>query len=144
MKKFLIIDSNILPSVYEKVVQAKELLRTGQAKGITDAVKKLNISRSTFYKYKDHVFNVSEGMIGNKATISFLLSHETGVLSSILNIFATHKANVLTISQDIPINGIANLSITFEMSNLTIEMDDFIQQLTDMDGVVKTELIAME
>ena len=144
MKKFLIIDSNILPSVYEKVVQAKELLRTGQAKGITDAVKKLNISRSTFYKYKDHVFNVSEGMIGNKATISFLLSHETGVLSSILNIFATHKANVLTISQDIPINGIANLSITFEMSNLIIEMDDFIQQLTDMDGVVKTELIAME
>lgn len=144
MKKFLIIDSTILPSVYEKVVQAKELLRTGQAKGITDAVKKLNISRSTFYKYKDHVFNVSEGMIGNKATISFLLSHETGVLSSILNIFATHKANVLTISQDIPINGIANLSITFEMSNLTIEMDSFIQQLTDMDGVVKSELIAME
>lgn len=144
MKKFLIIDSTILPSVYEKVVQAKELLRTGQAKGITDAVKKLNISRSTFYKYKDHVFNVSEGMIGNKATISFLLNHETGVLSSILNIFAVHKANVLTISQDIPINGIANLSITFEMSNLTIEMESFIEQLTSMDGVVKSELIAME
>jgi len=144
MKKFLIIDSTILPSVYEKVVEAKEMLRTGKAKGITDAVKKLGISRSTFYKYKDHVFNVSEGMIGNKATVSFLLNHEPGVLSLILRTLAENKANVLTISQDIPINKIANLSITFDMSNMEIEMDVFLTILKRINGVVRVELIAME
>lgn len=144
MKKFLIIDSTILPSVYEKVVEAKEMLRTGRAKGITDAVKQLGISRSTFYKYKDYVFNISEGMIGNKATISFLLNHEPGVLSSILRTLAENKANVLTISQDIPINKIANLSITFDMSNMEIEMDSFLTILKRINGVVRIELIAME
>lgn len=144
MKKFLIIDSSILPPVYEKVVEAKELLRTGKAKGITDAVKQLSISRSTFYKYKDYVFSVSQGMIGNKATVSFLLNHETGVLSAILNLLAEKKANVLTISQDIPINKIANLSITFEMSNLTVDMEMLLDLLMKVKGVVKAELIAME
>ncbi len=117
---------------------------TGKAKGITDAVKKLGISRSTFYKYKDHVFNVSEGMIGNKATVSFLLNHEPGVLSSILRILAENKANVLTISQDIPINKIANLSITFDMSSMELEMDAFLTILKRISGVVRAELIAME
>ena len=144
MKKFLIIDSTILPSVYKKVVEAKEMLRTGKAKGITDAVKKLGISRSTFYKYKDHVFNVSEGKIRNKTTVSFLLNHEPGVLSSILRILAENKANVLTISQDIPINKIANLSITFDMSSMELEMDAFLTILKRISGVVRVELIAME
>lgn len=144
MKKLLIIDSSILPPVYLKVVEAKELLRTGKAKGITDAVRQLDISRSTFYKYKDYVFNISEGMIGNKATISFLLDHETGVLSSILQILAEKGANVLTISQDIPINKIANLSITFEMSTMSIDIDHLMNLLKTVRGVVRTELIAME
>ncbi len=144
MKKFLIIDSAILPPVYEKVVEAKEMLRTGNAKGITDAVKKLGISRSSFYKYKDCVFNMSEGMIGNKATLSFLLKHEPGVLSSILKILAKNKANVLTISQDIPINKIANLSITFDMSEMETDMDTFLTTLKKVNAVVRVELIAME
>ncbi|MDO4720688.1 MAG: ACT domain-containing protein [Peptostreptococcaceae bacterium] len=144
MKKLLIIDSSILPPVYLKVVEAKELLRTGKAKGITDAVRQLDISRSTFYKYKDYVFNISEGMIGNKATISFLLDHETGVLSSILQILAEKGANVLTISQDIPINKIANLSITFEMSAMSMDVDRLMNLLKAVRGVVRTELIAME
>lgn len=144
MKKLLIIDSSILPPVYLKVVEAKELLRTGKAKGITDAVKKLGISRSTFYKYKDFVFNVSDGMIGNKATISFLLNHETGVLSSILKLLAEKGTNVLTISQDIPINKIANLSITFEMSGMELDVDGLLNLLKQLKGVVRAELIAME
>lgn len=144
MKKLLIIDSSILPPIYLKVVEAKEMLRTGRAKGITDVVKKLEISRSTFYKYKDYVFNVSEGMIGNKATVSFLLEHETGVLSSILKILAEKGTNILTINQDIPINKIANLSITFEMSEMEIEVSALIELLKDIKGVVKTELIALE
>lgn len=144
MKKFLIIDSTILPPVYEKVVEAKELLRTGKAKGITDAVKQLDISRSTFYKYKDYVFNVSQGMIGNKATISFLLNHETGILSSILNTMAEKNANILTISQDIPINKIANVSITIELSNINVEIETLLELLKNIKEVVKAELLAIE
>ncbi|MGL5440685.1 MAG: ACT domain-containing protein [Filifactoraceae bacterium] len=144
MKRFLVIDSTILPSVYEKVLEAKELIRTNRVRGVTEAVKRVDISRSTFYKYKDYIFSISEGMIGNKATISFLLSHEPGVLSEILFILAEEKANVLTINQDIPINKIANLSITMDMSNMEINIAELISILQLKKGVVKVEIMAME
>ena len=69
-----------------KVVEVKELLRMQPSKGISDAVREIGISRSTFYKYKDYIFSLSEGMVGNKATLSFLLKDERGILSSILNL----------------------------------------------------------
>ena len=143
-QQFYLVDLKILPEAIKKTIRVKEMLQDGTCGSINEAVKKVDISRSAYYKYKDHVFNVSEGMIGNKATVSFLLNHEPGVLSSILRILAENKANVLTISQDIPINKIANLSITFDMSSMELEMDAFLTILKRISGVVRAELIAME
>ena len=143
-QQFYLVDLKILPEAIKKTIRVKEMLQDGTCGSINEAVKKVDISRSAYYKYKDHVFNVSEGMIGNKATVSFLLNHEPGVLSSILRILAENKANVLTISQDIPINKIANLSITFDMSSMELEMDAFLTILKRISGVVRVELIAME
>ncbi|WP_066503894.1 ACT domain-containing protein [Abyssisolibacter fermentans] len=142
--KYLVIDKSILPDIFDKVINAKELLRTGKAKEVTEAVKKVGISRSTFYKYKDYVFTVSEGGIGRKVTISLLLNHRPGLLSNILNIIANAKGNILTINQDIPINSTANVSITFDRANTIVELDVILQQIKEMTGVAKLRLIAME
>jgi len=141
--KYLVIDKQILPDVFEKVLKAKELIRSGKVKGITDAVKDVGISRSTFYKYKDYVFALSEGNLGKKVTISLLLEHETGVLSDILNQIAEKKGNILTINQNIPINNIANVSITFDISNLVIDVDELMDDIKNRTGVIMTNLIAM-
>lgn len=138
------IDSSILPDVFEKVIEAKEILRLKQGFGISDAVKQVGISRSSFYKYKDHVFSLSEGMVGNKATLSFLLKDERGILSSILKLLSDREANVLTINQDIPINKIANVSITIEISHLTVEVQDLIKEIEELYGVVQCNLLALE
>ncbi len=141
--KYLVIDKEILPEVFEKVLKAKELIRNGKVKGITEAVKKVGISRSTFYKYKDYVFALSEGNLGKKVTISLLLEHETGVLSDILNKISENRGNILTINQNIPINKIANVSITFDISELMIELDTLMSSIENTDGVIMTNLIAM-
>lgn len=141
--KYLVIDKEILPDVFEKVLKAKELIRNGKVKGITDAVKNVGISRSTFYKYKDYVFALSEGNLGKKVTISLLVEHETGVLSAILNQIAEKKGNILTINQNIPINEIANVSITFDISNLVINVDALMDDIKNRTGVIKAKLIAM-
>ncbi|MCG8540613.1 MAG: ACT domain-containing protein [Clostridia bacterium] len=141
--KYLVIDKEILPEVFEKVLKAKELIRNGKVKGITEAVKKVGISRSTFYKYKDYVFALSEGNLGKKVTISLLLEHETGVLSDILNKISGNRGNILTINQNIPINKIANVSITFDISELMIELDTLMSSIENTDGVIMTNLIAM-
>ncbi len=142
--KYLVIDKEILPDVFEKVLIAKELLRKGEVKGITEAVNKAGISRSTFYKYKDYVFTLSEGTMGKKVTISMLLSHELGVLSNIINKISEKKGNILTINQDIPINNIANVSITFDITNLTITLDEMMKEIRESKGVIKLDLVAME
>lgn len=141
--KYLVIDKEILPDVFEKVLRAKELIRSGRVKGITEAVKNVGISRSTFYKYRDFVFALSEGNLGKKVTISLLLEHETGVLSDILNQIAEKKGNVLTINQNIPINKIANVSITFDISELLIDFDLLMNEIKNSKGVIMTNLIAM-
>jgi chorismate mutase len=72
-----------LPEVFKKVLEVKENLITGRAKDISDAVKQTGISRSTFYKYKDHIFPMIEGIHSKKITLVVLLSHETGTLSKV-------------------------------------------------------------
>lgn len=144
MKKFLVIESNVLPEIFSKVLEAKEILRINPKLGVTEVVKKIGISRSTFYKYKDFVFSLSEGMIGNKATLSFLLMHEKGILSSILKTLSDNDANILTINQDIPINKIANVSITLEISTLKTDINFLVEHLSLIKGVVRCELLALE
>jgi chorismate mutase len=143
-KKFLVINEEILPDIFGKVIEAKELLRRGRVEGVTQAVKEVGISRSTFYKYKDYVFRLSEESLGRKVTISMLLSHNPGILSKILDTIAKNKGNILTISQDIPINAIANVSITFDISDVEGNVNDIVDTISLMDGVEKIDLIAME
>lgn len=144
MKKLLVIDSSMLPDVFEKVLEVKELLRLTKNYKIGDAVKHVGISRSTFYKYKDHVFSLSEGMIGHKAILSFMLKDEKGTLSSILKILSDHDANILTINQDIPINKTANVSITIEISQLKTDIHSLTNLIESTYGVVRCELLALE
>ncbi|KOA20162.1 hypothetical protein CLHOM_13610 [Clostridium homopropionicum DSM 5847] len=144
MDKYLIINTQILPDIFEKVLQVKEMLRTGKAKDISDAVKLVGISRSSYYKYKDYVFSVAEGTNVQKATIGFLLSHKAGTLSRILDRMAQVNGNILTINQDIPVNNAANVTITLDISAMNVELNTFIEEVENMDNVVKITLIAVE
>lgn len=141
--KYIVIDKKMIPDVFEKVIIAKDLIRSGKAKGITEAVKMVEISRSTFYKYKDYVFALSEGNLGKKVTISLLLEHHTGVLSIILNRIADRKGNILTINQNIPINNVANVTVTFDISEFEDDFDEFIRSLEAIEGVNLLNLVAM-
>src|SRR5690554_2529792 len=111
---FLIVDPKVLPEIFTKVIQAKDLLRSGEAKNIQQAVSQIGISRSAFYKYKDSVFPFYEKNKTKVVTIALLLSHESGVLSKVLDTIAKAKGNILTINQNIPNHGVANVTISFE------------------------------
>ena len=47
---FLLVNQEVLPQVFTKVIQAKEYLRTAQASSTTEAAKMAGIARSVFYK----------------------------------------------------------------------------------------------
>ena len=144
MKKLLLVDSEVLPDVYSKVVMAKQLLVSGKARGVSDAVKKANISRSSYYKYKDFVFNSNVEIIEKRATIEISVENIQGILSEILDIFAKQKANILTINQTIPLNNIATLTITIDVTQMPITVDKLINKVKNKTDILEIKLLGIE
>ena len=84
LKGYLIVDKAVLPDFFSKVVEARQLLESGKFGQVSEAVKEVGISRSTYYKYKDHILEPTDLTVGRKAVLSMLLSHEAGALSKVL------------------------------------------------------------
>ena len=141
---YLIVDKRILPDYYEKVVKACELLRRGLAKDVSEAVRQVGISRSTYYKYKDYVFAPGENALCKRAVISVMLSHEPGILGELLNLLSGAGANILTITQTLPIHEQANVVITLDMSNMSVTMDALLTRIGERRGASNARLIAIE
>lgn len=144
MGKYYIVDSSILPEVLDKVVEARDLLQRGEVKQISEAVKRVGISRGTYYKYKDYVFLPSTGMSARKAVISLMLHHKAGILSKVLDTMSHVNANIITINQNIPIHETASVVISFDMSQMDISIEEMMSRLNLFDGVSNIRLVAIE
>ena len=144
LSKFLLVDKAILPSYFEKVIEAKALLTAGTVKDVSEAAKAVGISRSTYYKYKDYVFPISASTGERKAVVSMTLSHKAGLLGEVLGELSTQGANILTITQNPPINQRAHVVISMDISNVTGESEQVLKSLSSIGGVSHVKLIAIE
>ena len=140
--KFYLVQAEMLPEIFLKVVRARELLNTGVARTVSDAVMQVGISRSAFYKYKDCVIPFRDMTQGRIFTFNISLLDKQGVLSSVLAIFATVGANILTINQSIPSDGVAFVTISAKLDNADITPDELIVRMRACEGVVTSELLA--
>lgn len=139
-----LVDSSILPEVFSKVVEVKRLLTKYPGKTVNEAVKEVNISRSTYYKYKDYVFPFYETSRGRIITLHFVVEDIPGILSNILNQIALSKANIVTINQNIPINGLADVIISIETKNMEISIKELMDNISSIEGVRKHAILARE
>ena len=144
MSKYYVVSGDILPDVLEQVMQACILLQSGKAKRISEAVKMVGISRGTYYKYKDAVFSFNAEQSNRKAIISMILRNEKGTLSKVLSLVSVKQVNVLAINQTIPINGIANVALTLDISDLEIGIQSLVSLIEAMPMVEKADLVAVE
>lgn len=144
MSKYYVVSGDILPDVLEQVMQARILLQSGKAKRISEAVKMVGISRGTYYKYKDAVFSFNAEQSNRKAIISMILRNEKGTLSKVLSLVSVTQVNVLAINQTIPINGIANVALTLDISDLEISIQSLVSLIEAMPMVEKADLVAVE
>lgn len=142
--KFLLVNAEVLPDVFSKVIEAKELLKSGKFQSVKEVTSVVGISRSTYYKYCDSVFRVSNDTIGQTVTLSMLLTHESGILSHILSQVADLNGNVLTISQNPPQNGVAKVTLTIDISDLNVYFSDLMDTLGNVKGVEKLNLESID
>lgn len=140
--RFYLVRGDVLPEVFLKVVGARELLNTGEARTVSQAVARMGISRSAFYKYKDAVLPFRDMTRGRIFTFNLFLRDEMGVLSAVLAIFADVGANILTINQNIPSGGVALVTIAAKLDNATMTPDELLVRLKEGTGVVSAELLA--
>lgn len=141
---YYVVRQKALPEVLLKVVEAKKLVETGRVLSVQDAVDQVGISRSSFYKYKDDIFPFHDTANGRTITLTFQMDDEPGILSDVLKIIAGFGANILTIHQSIPINGVASLSISVQVLPTTEDVSDMIDAMERQKGVHYVKIIAKE
>ena len=142
IKDFLIVHKEILPKNVLLVLKAQRLIDEDNL-SVSDACKRVDISRGTFYKYKDLVF-LPSGNFGKKAIFSFVLDNKKGVLSTLLNYIAERGGNILSINQEMPIHGIAYVTITIDVIEVIDELNTFIEETLKIGGVRSAKLLAIE
>lgn len=141
-RKYYLVDAAMLPEVFLKVMEVKELMETGECRTVADAVSRVGISRSAFYKYRDAISNFRDMKQGRIITFHVLLRDRTGLLSSLLTIFAESGMNILTINQSIPSNGAALVVISADVSGATVETEALLMRLRATAGVIKCDILA--
>ena len=140
--KYYLVAAEVLPEVILKVAEANRMLRAGEARTALEAAKSVGISRSAFYKYRDAVQPFTDMRTERIITFYALLKNNPGVLSNVLSIFAASGANILTINQSIPANGCAAVTVSAETSTMTETLEQLITDASNLNGVVRFEILA--
>ena len=139
MSKYYVVSGDILPDVLETSYAGTYFYYSrARTKRISEAVKMVGISRGTYYKYKDAVFSFNAEQSNRKAIISMILRNEKGTLSKVLSLVSVKQVNVLAINQTIPINGIANVALTLDISDLEISIQSLVSLIEAMPMVRKS------
>lgn len=138
--RFYLVQADILPESILKAVRAKEMLIRGEASTVNEAVEKVNLSRSAYYKYRDRVFPIQDGSSVREITINLTLEHRTGVLSRVLATIAALGGNILTINQEMPAQGLAKVGINLDITEITGDMESFLDHIRKIDGVKSVAL----
>ncbi len=141
---YYVVKKGALPEVLLKVVEANRLIDTQKAASVQEVVDMVGISRSSYYKYKDDIFPFHDSAQGTTLTLSCQMNDEPGLLSDVLKVVAEFKANILTIHQSIPINGIASLSLSIQILAATGDVSEMIQEMEKKNGVHSVKVLARE
>ena len=145
---YFVLREKAVPEVLLKVVEAKRLLDSGKVDSVQEATDAVGISRSSFYKYKDDIFPYHENQKGRTITMVIQLDDEPGLLSVVLKTISEFHANILTIHQSIPVNGIASLTISIdifsEQENMTGIVEEMVRSIEAVDGIHYAKILAKE
>ena len=142
--EYYLVDKKVLPEVFIKVMEVKQRLNTGESSSVNEAVRKTGLSRSAYYKYKDSVLPFYEATNGKKVTLLITVENFQGILSSIINVISATKASILTINQNIPINGLADISISLDTASMFGSVEDIMNDINRIAGVRNCTVLSRE
>ncbi|MDE6052371.1 MAG: ACT domain-containing protein [Lachnospiraceae bacterium] len=141
---YYVVKKRALPEVLLKVVEVNRLLETQKVSSVQEAVEHVGISRSSYYKYKEDIFPFHDSTQGKTLTLACRMDDEPGLLSDVLKVVADFHANILTIHQTIPINGIASLSLSIQILDASSDMSEMVSEMEEISGVHNVKVLGRE
>ena len=144
LENYLIVHKSILPEKYEKVLEARRLLETGSEKEVSRAVQRVGISRSTYYKYRDFIFEPSDRDGSRNAVLEMMLDHKAGLLNAVLTVLSDAGTSVLTITQSLPIHGKASVTLSIDVNGMRIPLAELLNRIAAVPGVSGSRLVDLE
>ena len=139
--KFMLVETKVLPEVFLRVMDAKMLLAQGKAKNASQAAQMAGVSRSAFYKYKDSLYLYDERMSENITTLHLTLEDRPGVLSLVLGELYRAGANIITVTQNIPVDGVALVSISIRTNSQSKSRMEILDLMGTLEGIVEVKAI---
>ncbi|AJD91644.1 ACT domain-containing protein [Jeotgalibacillus haloalkalitolerans] len=140
-EKFYLVREDVLPEAMQKTLEAKQLLERGHAGSVWEAVRSVDLSRSAFYKYRDTVFPFHTVVKEKIITLFFHLEDRSGTLSQLLGLVASCGGNILTIHQTIPLQGRANVTLSLNVTDMNVPLDEMLNRLKKLEFVEKVEVL---
>ncbi len=142
--KYYVVKKKAVPEVLLKVVEVKRLLASERGLTIQEAAERIGISRSSFYKYKDDIFPFHENEKGQTITLAIQMDDMPGLLAEILKEVARYRANILTIHQSIPLNGVATITLSVEILSTTGNISEMVNEIEMNEGVHYLKIVGRE
>ncbi len=142
--KYYIVRERAVPEVLLKVVEAKRLLEIDKTLSVHEAAEQVGISRSSFYKYQDDILPFHDETKGKTVTFVIQMQDEPGLLSTVLRTVAEFGANILTIHQSIPINGVASLTLSIAVLSTTADVSAMMEKIEKQKGVHDLKILGRE
>jgi chorismate mutase len=140
----VVIDSRVIPDVFLKVLEVKKTIANKEAKSLAAACKLAGISRSAYYKYRDYIFLYDEKLTQKLITLYAVLQDKPGVLANVLSVVHSSEANVMTLNQNIPVDGVASITITLKLGTGMYSEDDIMSSIRSVGGVVDVRILSRE
>ena len=134
---FYLVREDVLPDAMRKTLEVKKLLDRKKADSVADAVQKVDLSRSAFYKYRDAVFPFYTMVKEQIITLFFHLEDRSGALSQLLQAVADSGSNVLSIH----LQGRANVTLSISTSAMEEDIHTLMNKLRKFDFVEKVEIL---
>ena len=140
-KKFFLVREDVLPEAMKKTLDAKEMLERGKVESVWEAVQRVDLSRSAFYKYRDTVFPFHTIVKERLITLFFYLEDRSGTLSELLRVVAMSGCNIMTIHQTIPLQGRANVTLSLNTTGMSMDIDELLTNFRKMEFIEKVEIL---
>lgn len=136
-KQFYLVDFQVLPEAIKKTIRIKESLKNGRVKTINEALSAMNISRSAYYKYKDHVEPVTGAVKERSITYFIMTQNDFSLLNKIMRKIKKENNDVLSINSGVAFGENVPTIISFKTKMTLADINLLAESIRRIKGIIR-------